>query len=1204
MTVNFFSSPAAAMAALSRAARLALALTAISALPACSTAGDSAPTVTVGGLVQDLTLDPSGQTIVASLPGFEGALSTSSVEVSGLQTPTSVQMTGSTAVIAFDAVVSPDHQLRFIGVSGISNDWRSVSTSDARTTAFGIVSATQDTSDLLLGGDEISVQFYNGPRVVESSVADISNWTLSVGGTPLDLAGTSISLDSTTQLASITLGALASLHSSFTLSCDIATVAATSVTSMTLTGVAVGDAAPPTVVSVTQELDELSSGDEFGRVLVFDFDEPISPIFGAVPSSFSVVDHADAQGLTIPTNVESVASDDTQLRVTFSRPVVPALDEISLSGILDAHGNALTPVTSPITAGDQPVNHFSVVSFETVEGAGNDRVVASTTQALDPDTAADGARWALTVGGVGPVDLTGQSLAYDLLSKTLTIQLDFDVVNGTTGDLQAAGAVDVDGETFVEVAPTQLAAGDTDPPAVSSMTQNRVVDPTGQTLDITFTEDVEPVTATDVGSYVFSPALVVVGATVVNGTTVRVVTAATALPGDYTLTVAQAVSDPAGNDLGAPAGPTAFGSTDDAAPRPIAAAGTAIEGASNDRLTVLFDDDMVLAEVEDLANWAVESPVGTPLDLSGSTVTYFAAGSYAHLVLDAAGAESFIRGLEVGATLTGMRDLGGNTVTATPVTATVQGEKNRPAVESAFIVSSGPGDELTLRFSEPMRRLTDTYDSVSNPAGVRYAVVDPVTSMSTFPVAAAEVDGGLGVTLTFSGVIDPGVTVDVVGLVDLAGNVLFPVHGLALEVEAVGEPAVSAASFTAVAGTDNDQVVVTFAEPMSAWGILAAESYGMVDSLGGSVPELADAQFKFDGLDTVTITFGPGSGFNLDVAESYDLNLEVSPSVPLRTRSGVPFSGASATGLLGVGGDTLGVAPLQCRAIVDPVSTAHAYAVFDETVDESAALAPAHYSYQSGTLATSVTLVGDRVVRVHFDGTALAPGGVIEVDAAMLDTAGNAPQGVIQLSLTTDLQAPTLLGSTCVIVPGMGGDYIDLSFDEALDPVMASQASNYAISSGGSGLRLLGVFPLGETGGVRLLVEDLLEGATVTVTIDLLADVVGNVRSTLAASSAVATGDAVAPTLDSGVVHRWWDATGRTVDVRFSEDIDYTFAQAPTNWSTSGVATVLSAVPISADHVRLTLSDALGANETVDLLAGLLDSAGNLAGPLSLDPSD
>jgi hypothetical protein len=95
----------------------------------------------------------------------------------------------------------------------------------------------------------------------------------------------------------------------------------------------------------------------------------------------------------------------------------------------------------------------------------------------------------------------------------------------------------------------------------------------------------------------------------------------------------------------------------------------------------------------------------------------------------------------------------------------------------------------------------------------------------------------------------------------------------------------------------------------------------------------------------------------------------------------------------------------------------------------------------------------------------------------------------------------------------------------------------------------------------------------------------------------------VAPSISAGVVNLWWDAAGTTVDVEFTEGIDYAYAATVGNWTTSGTATVTAAEAIGVDHVRLTLSEPLGAGD-LTLDAGLTDPAGNAAGSLAIAPAN
>ena len=64
-------------------------------------------------------------------------------------------------------------------------------------------------------------------------------------------------------------------------------------------------------------------------------------------------------------------------------------------------------------------------------------------------------------------------------------------------------------------------------------------------------------------------------------------------------------------------------------------------------------------------------------------------------------------------------------------------------------------------------------------------------------------------------------------------------------------------------------------------------------------------------------------------------------------------------------------------------------------------------------------------------------------------------------------------------------------------------------------------------------------------------------------------------------------------EIELSELVQTGFATDSSNWSTSGSALVTSVEAVAADHLRLQLSAALGAQETVQIGPGLTDLAGN-----------
>ena len=279
-----------------------------------------------GGLRgQDLNGDADGYTVLLAAPGFANRITTDSVEASGGQVAQSVVASGDEVTVVFDRRVTPSHQVRVVGLADVSTDWRAVTTTDPRTPQMTIISATQDVSDNELGGDQIVVGFVAGPRMIESDVEDLANWTLTVDGFELDLTGTTIAHDVNSQVATFTLGPDANLHATFGLSAAISTVADNQISQSTVPGAATGDTVAPTlegVSPVTQDI-TVETGDEFGHLLIVDFSEPISPVFGATPSNFSVIDRTEAQGLTAVSRVSPDPVDNSVLRITFTRPVVP-----------------------------------------------------------------------------------------------------------------------------------------------------------------------------------------------------------------------------------------------------------------------------------------------------------------------------------------------------------------------------------------------------------------------------------------------------------------------------------------------------------------------------------------------------------------------------------------------------------------------------------------------------------------------------------------------------------------------------------------------------------------------------------------------------------------------------------------------------------------------------------------------------------------
>lgn len=1175
--------------------RLALAAAA-TFIAACSSSTDTS-SFNVSGVVQDLTLDADGLVTVVTIEAAPLFMTTANVVADGGQTATNVSVVGPTVQVTWDSRVTPSHNVRVVGVPNVDDSWRSVSSSDPSAPTFTITAATQDVSDNLLGGDTIQVTFA-GPRVIQTEAEDHNNWDLEVNGQSLDLSGSAFSLNPGTQVLDITLDGLANLHGSFDLAATaVSSVSDTAMSTSQVAGAATGDAVAPTLTSITQNLTE----DALGRVIDLQFDEPMDPVFAAIPANFTNVDHVDAIGLTLILSVTQPTDD--MLRLTMSRPVAPGLDQLAHTGLMDAHGNAFAPATETIAV--TPVaNSFVSVTPVTVEG-GADTVTIVTAQALDPDFAEDPTRWSMDIATVAQT-MANQTYSYDVATQTLTITLDSDMVNGDAVDVSSVGQVDVDGDTFTVTATTALASGDAAAPTFVSAVQNRTTDPTGYTVDITFSEAIDIVEAQNSANYTFTPAATILSATRIGADNkVQIVTSDLVMtPGDVQVTIAANIQDLAGNVMAGPSGPNAMTSTDTTAPAINVVSAAAVEGADDDRVLVTFDDDMIEAEVENLANWTFESPVGTGVTVTGCTVDYNALSRTATLTLDSGGL--VLKNEEdVEVSFVTMRDIAGNTVDASAMSATISGETNLPSVHNVWRQDPPMDGTLEIRFSEPCDNLDDLYAAGTNDYGTRFAIRDNIGVLKGYPHTATLMAGGLGVTLNYPFVINLTDTLDVIGAEDLAGNVMFPSMDTVIAAANPTAPAHSGApAAVAVSGENNDQIDITFSEDMSPWRIDDPANYSVRTNPGGIDVPFGQSDISWDGDRAVTIHLGGV----LRNGTNYDVVLEQDPSNPLRTEQGVAIASAD-TQTVAVSGDiTTGPTQVGSTCMVDTTDPNSLIIVFEEAVDETAAEVPGNYDYNTGTIATSATLISPRVVRATFGSPVLAGNSVDIAQASTEDLAGNDSGGVMTLVALNDTTSPLLSSLSAVIVPGDGGDYIDIAFNEQVDTVTALDSSNYALDNGGT-VSLSGSTMTYDsvTATVRIRLpfgSELDSTQGVTLTVSNVADAAGNVMPAPAPLGGSVTGDAVAPNIANAFTNYRLSPVGNIIEVLFDEDVDTAYIGAPANWSTSGIADISSVEVISSNHCILTLDFSMFAGETIDLDAGLTDVAGNVAAALSFTPVD
>lgn len=748
-------------------------------------------------------------------------------------------------------------------------------------------------------------------------------------------------------------------------------------------------------------------------------------------------------------------------------------------------------------------------------------------------------------------------------------------------------------------------------PTVDSVVQDRGADSTGRTIAVTFSEAVTAATAEVAGNYTVSSGANVTTATLrVDERTVDLVLDALAIPGTATVDIAAGIEDAAGN-TSVLAAAQALTSTDATAPAGSAIAATAVEGASNDRIVVTFDDDMIGAEVEDLANWTLESPVGTSFDPTGATIAYDAMTRQAQITLTA-GAND--RNLETGdaiaATFTTMRDVAGNVVTATTigsdaVNGTVDGDVNPPALLS---VVPGAGNTAVLTFTEEVKRM-ETADQSAN--GTRIVLTD-----ASAPGVAATG------SVTFTGI---PVDEDRVTISDGTNVVIFEFDD---DTSITGDVSVSIDTGSAAGNAANlitavNGVVTTFNVTASA-GVPA------------EVVDLTNDSVGLAGNTTITEA-DSGNVINLvGMAGGVDPGIFTATASTATAASGSPFQADVTFGVQPAAGDSILIIgttdlagnqmfPVTSAPVVAAVATAPALtggtvitavsgerndtvvAEFGVDLHPRAAIDPANFTLTDGV--TPIDLATARFeqtlnneVTIQLEGAAqdiqnastytLSVNGLVSDQGVEMVAASN----LGSLTPAGDATAPTV-GASDVRIDPTNVNALLVTFDEAVSVTGATDTASYTMAGRVTNTAVM-VSPrvVRVTFDTQPAVSDNLDIAVAALT-----DLAGN-AAVAASTIAVAAGDATAPTVTSVTATTNPDGVDRIVVV-FDEPVVPAEAVLAANYTVTldGAPVDLTGATISYSSVAQTvtmdlpMSFTLTNSGTVAVTpAGISDVAGNV----------
>lgn len=724
------------------------------------------------------------------------------------------------------------------------------------------------------------------------------------------------------------------------------------------------------------------------------------------------------------------------------------------------------------------------------------------------------------------------------------------------------------------------------PPRLSGAVQNRSVDPHGATLDLDFDEPMDPESVEDVVHYTASNgAAPLWAALLANGTRLRVFFDEPLLPGATTLAV-DGVLDLAGN----PSAPVAFfpiTSDDVQPPVPGTAGATSWPGASNDRIELVFDDDLVPAEATDPDRFYFEHPVGTLHLLDGASIRYELESRTIVIDLAAGGsaALNLQTGIEWSLTLDAIRDLGGNSLApGTVVSGVVTGDAQAPVVLGAtqnLSVDAG-GHVVDLAFSEVVGS-------------------DLATALATWSASNGQsvVDASLlwpgdVVRVAFDAPVLPGAdTLALENVFDLAGNQLAALPAQAITPADDVPPGLIAVVATTVSGFQNDTLSVTFSEPVMASDATDLARFALFQ---GAQLDLVGSAITYDAdLRTTTITLqdldlATGSVFALTCAGVRDL------------AGNLIAGGAGQFGV--VTGDAVAPATTsaQQNTLFDPFGR-----TIDLAFDEPVPLEPLPTFTASGGFVpiASQALGGSTGVRLVF-AVPLTPGtSTVEV-AGLRDPAGNTSATATIALATADVTGPALLAANVSTITGVANDYATATFDEQVVPAQAVNPASWTLESPiGTAVSLAGASFLYDastrTVSITLPLDtNLATGASYFLAANGIDDVAGNLIGAVANFSGTVSGDAIAPTVVVADRNQTADSGSRTVDVTFSEAVSAATAQAVANFDLSGTPNTHSAtLLLDGRTVRLYTSAAVTPGTTTIAIMGVRDLASNLMTPLA-----
>jgi len=343
------------------------------------------------------------------------------------------------------------------------------------------------------------------------SLLDPTNFSLTNGTDTADFAQAKLSFDGTDTVTATfdQPGGFVFDNGSYTLGVD--NVISAQGTVMSVTSSDTADAGAGTDVSAAQAVGgrtRLDAADPTQSVLV-EMDEALDPVEAVKLNDYAI------SGVN-PSSVSQLGA--RTVRATLAGGV-SAGQTLDITGV-DLAGNTglvSEAIQSVDVAGPAVVGVAGVVT----PGTGGDFVTVDFSEPVNLGVALNPSNYTVSAGGV-PIDVSSSNLSYASATNTVTIPLPLDLLETDTVNVMVSGITNMAGIAMGAAANVNGAiSGDGVAPDFSNSYVNLRVDSGGATVDLLFTEDVDPTFATDVLQYTVAGGQSVLYASMLRPDTVR-----------------------------------------------------------------------------------------------------------------------------------------------------------------------------------------------------------------------------------------------------------------------------------------------------------------------------------------------------------------------------------------------------------------------------------------------------------------------------------------------------------------------------------------------------------------------------------------------------------------------------------------------------------------------------------------------------------